>query len=95
MQPRMPYRIDGVLCKSLGSETLLYWPDGKAIHVLNRTAHAIWELCDGEHTVQEIEARIRDNFQILDPHADVITDIHRTLQTFTEQGLLKEPWEAA
>jgi hypothetical protein len=90
MNKRMPRRIEGVLSKALGSETLLYWPDGKAIHVLNRTALTIWELCDGNHTAQDMEALIRAKFQGIDSHVDVMTDINRTLQSFAEQGLLLE-----
>lgn len=90
MDKDMPRRMDGILCKALGSETLLYWPDGKAIHVLNQTALAIWELSDGEHTVQDMEAWIRAKFQVLDPQTDILGDIQRTLQTFTDKGLVRD-----
>jgi hypothetical protein len=89
MNDDQPCRIDGVLSKALGDETLLYWADGKALHVLNRTALVIWELCDGQHTVQEMENVIRAKFQVADPQADIAGDIDRTLQTFIAAGLLE------
>jgi hypothetical protein len=93
MNEDKPRRIDGVMSKALGNETLLYWADGKRIHVLNRTARMIWELCDGQHTVQEIEQFIRREFQMPDPQTagsqtDVASDIQRSLQTFVDAGLL-------
>jgi hypothetical protein len=84
-----PRRIDGVLCKELGNETLLYWADGKTIHVVNRTALAIWELCDGQHTLPEMEEAIRTQFQAPAQQIDIQGDILRTLQTFVDKGLVQ------
>jgi hypothetical protein len=94
-----PRRIDGFRSKALGNETLLYQPNGKAIHVLNPTALRIWELCDGQHTIQEMGQVIRAEFQLPaydeaaqpDPPADIAGDIERSLQMFFEAGLLEQP----
>jgi hypothetical protein len=89
MNEKKPRRIDSVLSKALGNETLLYWADGKAIHVLNCTAHRIWELCDGQNSVQEMEKVIRTEFQLPDSQVDIAGDIERSLQMFVEAGLLE------
>lgn len=93
-----PRRIDGFRTKALGNETLLYQANGKAIHVLNPTARRIWELCDGQHTAQEMEQLIRAEFQLPahiegsqpNSQADIAGDIERTLQMFSEAGLLEQ-----
>jgi hypothetical protein len=90
MNEEKPRRIDGVFSKALGNETLLYWADGKAIHVLNRTARRIWELCDGQNTVQEIEKVIRAEFQLPDSQVDIAGDIEHSLQMFGAAGLLEQ-----
>lgn len=90
MNEEKPRRINGVLSKALGNETLLYWADGKAIHVLNRTAHRIWELCDGQNTVQEMEKVIRAEFQVPDSQVDIAGDIQCSLRRFDAAGLLEQ-----
>jgi len=42
-----------------GSEdTAIYNPETGVLHLLNPSALAIWELCDGETTVEEMAAAI-------------------------------------
>jgi len=84
-----PTRKPGIAVKDIGNETLLYSAKGEAIHVLNPTAKLIWELCDGEHTITEMEQAIRANFSVTDEH-DVTEDIRRTLEIFAEKGLLSQ-----
>jgi hypothetical protein len=88
MHATKPLRREGILSKELGDETVLYHQDGSAIHVLNRTALAIWELCDGAHTVQEMDQSIRSIFDLPNPQVDVAGDIERTLSLFRDKGLL-------
>jgi hypothetical protein len=37
-----------------GDETVLVDGERERVHVLNETALALWELCDGETTVEEM-----------------------------------------
>jgi hypothetical protein len=71
----------------MGDEALLQDADAHAIHVLNRTAQLIWEACDGEHTVADIERSIRTHFALA-ADRDITPDIERTLRTFADKGLL-------
>jgi hypothetical protein len=84
-----PVRKPGITVKDIGGETLLYSANEEAIHILNPTAQLIWELCDGEHTVEDMEQAIRANFSVAIEH-DVTGDIRRTLEVFAGKGLLKE-----
>jgi hypothetical protein len=77
-----------VTLKDLGSEFLIYSSEQKAMHVLNPTAHLIWDLCDGEHTISEIEREVQSHFKV--PQGmDLKGDIQRTLDVFQSKGLLE------
>ena len=83
-----PLRKPGILVKDIGGETLLYSAEQEAIHILNPVANLIWELCDGEHTVEDMEQTIRAGFSVADER-DVIRDIRQTLEIFAAKELLK------
>ena len=51
------------------------------------TARLVWELCDGQHTVEDVERAIKLSFSVDDEH-DVIGDIHQTLEILAAKGLL-------
>lgn len=82
-----PLQRQEVAVVYLGEELLLRPPDGKATHVLNQTARLIWELCDGEHTAEDIEAAVRARFAT-PPDQDVLEDVRRILRIFDGHGLL-------
>jgi PqqD family protein of HPr-rel-A system len=84
-----PLRRPDVVVKELGDETLLYNAEGKSIHVLNPTAHVIWQHCDGDHDVHAIEDALRSSFSVPEDH-DVQADIQRTLDEFRDKGLLQD-----
>jgi hypothetical protein len=84
-----PARKPGITVKDIGGETLLYSAAEEAIHILNPTAQIIWELCDGEHSIEDMEQAIRASFSGADEH-DVTADIQRTLGVFASKGLLKK-----
>lgn len=80
-------RHPDVTVKELGNETLLYAPGGQAIHVLNATAYLIWQLCDGKHTLEEMEQALREAFAVPDSH-DVRQDVEQTLAELARKGLI-------
>lgn len=82
-----PKRKSEIVIEELGGETLLYHPENRAVHVLNDTAKLIWDLCDGAHTVAEIERSIRDAFSVPETE-DVQQDVLNTLALFNAKGLL-------
>ena len=88
-----PIRNPGIRSQDLDGETLLYTADEQAIHILNPTAHRIWELCDGEHTVEDMAQTLQETFFIRKEY-DVIRDVRRTLEEFVTKGLLKEKSKA-
>jgi len=97
MLPERPRQLTGLIVEQAGPETLLYHAAGQvdgdaslggAIHALNPTARLIWDLCDGAHTVAEIETALRAAFEVPADH-DLQTDIHRTLEVFLRKSLLQ------
>lgn len=89
MDKGKPCVNNNVICKTLGSEEVLYNPSTDAVHVLNQTSALIWELCDGRHTLADIERAIRNKFSV-PKNADVLGDIKRMLDAFQKQDLLKD-----
>ncbi|MDH3284666.1 MAG: PqqD family protein [Acidobacteriota bacterium] len=67
-----PVRKPGIASRRLGEECLLYDDERGSIHVLNSVAELVWSLCDGEHDVGEMEAKIREAFEV--PHGKEIRD---------------------
>jgi hypothetical protein len=88
MSEKKPQRAADFLEKDLGDEVVLYSPTGRVIHVLNRTAYSIWTLCDGVHSVEDMEKKVRSIYALPNAGIDVQADIRATLQTFTDKGLL-------
>jgi len=84
-----PTRKSNILVQNIGGETLLYNAEADTIHVLNPTAKLIWELCDGTHSVADIERLIRENFSMA-AEQDVSEDVQHTLKIFADKGLLEQ-----
>lgn len=82
-----PKRKSDVMMKTVGNESLLYRSDDKSVHVLNRTAKLIWDMCDGEHSLADFESSIRSSFAVPDDY-DVMNDIRQAIQTMSDKGLL-------
>lgn len=58
-----PKRCDGVMEGRLMDEILLEVPaDGRSIW-LNMSGKATWDLCDGEHTIEQIKSELGKRFQ--------------------------------
>ena len=82
-------RKPGMLVQDLGGEMLLYSAREEAIHILNPAAWRIWELCNGEHSVEDMAQVIRVSFSVPDG-SDVVGDIQQTLEVFASKGLVDE-----
>jgi len=81
-----PARKAEVWLRQAGVENTLYDPDQGTIHILNDTALAIWNLCDGETDPEEMVQAICD---LSGMPAEVVTeDVERTLTELDVAGLL-------
>jgi hypothetical protein len=85
-----PVRRPDVWLRKTDREIAVYDPLGNRIHLLNDTALAIWELCDGDTTPAEMITAICD---LCGMHRDIVTeDVERVLVDFDEAGLVL--WES-
>ena len=50
-----PVKRGSVLRRDMGDETVLYDSKTGAVHALNPTASLVWDLCDGEHSLEAME----------------------------------------
>jgi len=72
----------------MGQETVLYAKETEAIHVLNPTALLVWDLCDGEHSVEDMEKAIRNEFSVSE-EGTISQDIQGVIDRFFKEGLLE------
>lgn len=82
-----PKTRDHVILQDLGDEVLLYDSEKENVHILNHTAHAIWSLCDGQHTIEDIQEHLGSQFPDI-AEADLIEDIRTTVMEFKEKRLI-------
>lgn len=82
-----PRQTEGVFRQVLDSEAVLYHSATGKIHILNQTAERIWDLCDGSHSLEDMEAAIRQSFQIPD-ETSVAEDVAETVAQFVSNGLI-------
>ena len=81
-----PIRKPGAWLRQAENENVIYDPETKAVHILNATATAIWVLCDGETTPEEMVEAICELSGL--PDEVVVEDVRRILLQFEEADIL-------
>jgi len=76
------------VCRSLGAKVVLYNPEVREVSVLNATAAAVWEMCDGATPLADAVTQLKDRFRIAEAR-DVAADVAAVLQTLSGKGLLR------
>ena len=85
MYARPAARSD-ISVQAIGDEVMIYDSAGERIHVLNHSAQAIWKLCDGTNTLEDI---CREISRVYPDAGDVIfDDICSIIKEFKKKGLL-------
>lgn len=80
-----PVQPEGLEVSEVPDGYIVYRGDTEKVHFLNPTAAFVFELCDGLHTLGEIEEIFRATFE-----ADVDEDVVRgCLRSLMEQGLVR------
>lgn len=87
MGARMPMQGEGIQLLRLGQECVLWDVDGHQRCALNETAAALWELCDGDTTVDEMVEAVCVVSSV-DRH-DLVADIERALGEMATAGLIE------
>ena len=82
-----PRQRDGVRLERRDGKPVLSDPARSLTLVLNESALALWELCDGETTLDEMSAAICEAAAIPEGQADA--DVQNTLEKLDSAGLLR------
>ncbi len=89
VRQRRPVRREGVWLRAAADENVVFDPETGGLHQLNETARAIWDLCDGSTTTEEM---VRAICELSGLHPEIVgEDVSRTLSEFEELGILR--WE--
>ncbi|HHT9155566.1 MAG TPA: PqqD family peptide modification chaperone, partial [Candidatus Tripitaka sp. YC43] len=86
MEERPKTRID-LINETVEEEVVIYDPKNHNLHHLNPMAGVIWELCDGNHTPEEITEEVVSVLET-DP-VQVERDVTKTIEEFQRKGLLE------
>jgi hypothetical protein len=84
---RRPRQRSGLLEESVGEELLVYDPQQGEAFTLNRSARAVWALCDGSRAIREIAAVLADWTQL--PADELAHDVRSSVRELDELGLLE------
>ncbi len=84
---RKPCRNDGFRLEQMDDETLLYHPAGDKILQFNQTASIIWQLCDGQRSVDELIELLQEAYP--EAAAEIAGDVEEILQQFAENGCIQ------
>jgi hypothetical protein len=81
-----PAQRAGIHVRRDDAGPMLFDEGGRQVCLLNETALALWELCDGETAPEEMVDAVRIACGL--PREVAETDIARTLRELTDAGLL-------
>jgi pyrroloquinoline quinone biosynthesis protein D len=87
-QDRPRRRVDIVL-QDVGGEAILIDPRTDEAHVLNGSAARLWQLCDGERTLDQLAAEFGAIYDL--SAADVADDVREVLAELAKLKLIESP----
>jgi hypothetical protein len=88
MEPsKKPRRKTDYHLELIDDELLLYHPGRTKILYCNQTASLVWNLCDGQRTVEEIAALLAESYP--EAAATIPADVEATLGQFLEHGAIE------
>ena len=87
MTESLPRQNAAVAARTIEGSAYLVDPRTSAFYQLNSVATRIWELCDGETTVEGIAAALTEEFEVaLETARD---DTSTMIEKFVKMGLLE------
>lgn len=88
MEFLFPARSPDVTLQHVGKEAILYDRRGGQAHVINDSAARVWELCDGQTTLNDIVNAFAAMYGL--PPADIHDDVVSIMTSFAELHVLAE-----
>ena len=86
LRPEHPRWRDDLIFRQVDDDFVVYDPVTDRTALLNLSAAAVLDLCDGSHTAAEIAAEVAAAFG--EPEGDILVEVEKTLMDFTIQGFL-------
>ncbi len=87
----MPLRREGAAAVELDDNVALYDEVGQLLIMLNSSAAAVWECCDGTTTVDDMVHEFAEAHRADASSAEAIgEDVRRTVSKLAELGLVVE-----
>ena len=78
---------DSVIWRRIDDEVVIITDDGISLHKLNKTAAHIWEMCNGDHQLDEIAASLCERFDV--SLEEAAADVLETTRQLEGIALLK------
>lgn len=86
MTDQKPLRHQDFRLEKMDNELLLFNPKTTNILYLNETASLIWQLCDGQRSVNEMIALLTETFPEAGP--SIRQDVEETITLFKKHGAI-------
>jgi Coenzyme PQQ synthesis protein D (PqqD) len=83
-----PCRREGLSERALPDELVLYDPKTDKAYLLNRSAAAIWDLCDGERSLPELAAELAGGAV---SGEGLLQEVASAIERLCAEGLLEPP----
>ena len=84
-----PRRRADIVLQDVGGEAILIDPRTDEAHVLNGSAARLWQLCDGERTLDQLAAEFGAIYDL--SAADVADDVREVLGELAKLKLIESP----
>ncbi len=88
MTSEKPVKKEDVHARKLGDEWLLYDSQMEKVHILNPTAEYVWRLCDGNHDLAAIKAKLHETYEDIDDE-QLQSDLDQIIDEFEKIGVLQ------
>jgi hypothetical protein len=76
-----------IIWRRIEDKVVLIGKEGQVIHVLNKTAACIWELCDGANGADEIAESLCESFDV--PPEEAGADVRDIITKLESMGLVE------
>jgi len=81
-----PARTADLEINEVADGLVVYQADPEQVHYLNNTAAVVFELCDGELTVEQITDRVAEVFSLAEPP---VAEVAACVAELTLKGVLR------
>lgn len=84
--PGKPRQLPGADIHEAADGFVVYQAEDGQVHFFNNTALVIFEMCDGEHGIEDIADYVRDAFNLKEAP---LQEVEETVSQFVEKGLVR------